>query len=158
MRIFFAFLSAVAVQPLVLALRIAPSYFSSPVPMGIGEISFIYFLVVFVSAPVVLVLGIPTFLLLRRSARLGWLSVGLTGFMLGGFLAALFWPHALSSDSASQNWHGKDVEMYIDGSPTIYAWLSYGENIIYYGLHGLVGAVVFYAVWRKLAPVAPTVS
>jgi hypothetical protein len=148
MRIWIASVAAVAVQPLVFAARFAPDYFASPQPLyGIG---FMLLSVVVVAAAAVLLLGIPTVFLFRKFQRTGWTSFGIAGFVLGALpVGALSWPGRLEGFSSGENWHGKYVESYINGVPTIYAWLTYVENVMYFGLHGLVGALVFYAVWRK---------
>lgn len=148
MRIWIASLAAVAVQPLVFAGRIAPDYFASPQPFyGVG---FFFLSIIVVAAAVVLILGIPTFLLLRKFQSTGWTSLAIAGFLLGALpVAALSWPRSLEGYSSGQNWHGKYIATYINGVPTKYAWLTYGENVVFFGLHGLVGALVFYAVWCR---------
>jgi len=113
-----------------------------------------------VGAAVVLVLGVPAFLALRRYQREGWSSLAAAGALLGTLPSAFFWPRTLDGYSAGQNWHGKYVETYVNGTPTIYAWLVYGESALFFALHGLVGALVFYGVWRwrrnkSLHPTAP---
>lgn len=149
MRIWAASIAAVAVQPLVFMVRIAPDYYSSTQPLhGLG---FVLLSVIAVAAAVVLILGIPTFLLLRRFNRLDRASLAVAGFMLGALpVAVLSYPRRLEGYSSGHNWHGKYVEIYINGVPTKYAWLSYGESALYFGLHGFVGALTFYAVWRWL--------
>jgi hypothetical protein len=147
MNIWLAALAAVLVQPLVLLLRLLPAYIASPEPLyGIG---FVLVAVLAVAAAVVLILGTPVFLLLRRFECLGWGSVAIAGALLGGLLAAFSWPRTLEGYSAGQNWHGKYVDTYVDGVPTTYAWLTYGEGVVFFAMHGLVGALVFYAVWRR---------
>jgi hypothetical protein len=81
MRIWIPSFAAVAIQPLVFAGRIAPDYFASPQPLyGIGP----FFLgIVVVAAAVVLILGIPAFLLLHKLQRTGWTSLAVAGFLLG---------------------------------------------------------------------------
>jgi hypothetical protein len=149
MRIWIASIAAVAVQPLVLAVRIAPDYISSPQPVyGVG---FFLLSVVVVAAAVVLVFGIPAFLILRKFQREGWGSLAIVGFVLGALPVMFSWPIRLVGYSSGQNWHGKYVETYVNGIPTTYAWLTFGENVFYFGLHGLAGALVFYAVLRRLA-------
>jgi hypothetical protein len=148
MRIWIASLAAVLVQPLVFAARIVPDLMASPGPLyGVG---FILVSVVVVAAAVVLTLGIPAFLLLRKFQRESWVSVAVAGVLLGALPAALFWPRHLEGYSAGQTWHGRYVDTYVDGVPTTYAWLSYIESVVYFGVHGLAGALAFYAVWRKL--------
>ncbi|GAB6197438.1 hypothetical protein PAGU2595_027680 [Lysobacter xanthus] len=135
------------VQPLVFIARLAPDYIASPSPLyGLG---FVLVAVVAVAAAMVLLFGVPLFFVLRRFSRVSWLSLGIAGVLLGGLPAALSWPRPLEGLSAGQNWHGKYVETYVNGAPTRYAWLGYWEGVAYFSLHGLVGALVFYAVWRR---------
>jgi hypothetical protein len=146
MKLWLSALAAVAVQPLLFLLRIAPVYFASSQPLyGIG---FGLLAIVAVAAALVLILGIPTFLALLKLHRQGWGSVALAGLLLGALPASLSWPRRLEGFSAGQNWHGKYVQTYVNGFPTSFAWLTYGENVAFFALHGVVGAIVFYAVWR----------
>ena len=146
MSIWISAIAAVAVQPLVFLLQVLPDYLSSPQPLyGVG---FAFVAVTVVGAAVVLVFGIPTFLALRRFHRDSWSSLTAAGALLGALPGALSWPRTLEGYSAGQSWHGKYVDTYINGVPTTYAWLTYGESVFFFALHGLVGALVFYGVWR----------
>jgi hypothetical protein len=146
MNIWISAIAAVAVQPLVFLLRILPDYLSSPQPIdGLG---FVLVAVVVVGAAAVLFLGIPTFLALQKLRRDGWGSLALAGFVLGALPNAFAWPRHLEGYSAGHNWHGKYVDTYVNGVPTTYAWFTYAEGVVFFALHGLVGALVFYAVWR----------
>jgi hypothetical protein len=146
MRLLIASIAAVAVQPVVFFARVAPDYFASSTPVyGLG--TFLAAVVV-VSAAAVFVLGIPAFLLLRKLGRANWTSLATAGLCLGMLPAALSWPRTLEGYSSGQNWHGKYVDTYVHGVPTSYAWLTYAESVLNFGLHGLVGALTFYAVWR----------
>ncbi|AZP10810.1 hypothetical protein [Undibacterium parvum] len=146
MNIWISAIAAVAAQPMLLLLRMLPDYLSSPQShYGIG---FVLFAVVAVSATLVLVLGVPAFLALRKLRRDSWRSLGIVGFVLGALSAATSWPSRLDGYSAGQNWHGKYIETYVDGVPTAYAWFTYAEGVALFALHGVVGALVFYGVWR----------
>lgn len=146
MNIWIAALAAVLVQPLVLLVRMTPDYIASPGPLhGIGSM---VIAVVIVAAAAVLLLGIPAFLLLQRLRRVNWISLASAGGLLGGLPAAFYWPRHLEGLSAGEPWHGTYVKTHVNGTPTIYAWLTYGENVLMFALHGLVGALAFYAVWR----------
>jgi hypothetical protein len=149
MSIWISAIAAVAVQPLLLLLRILPDYLSSPQSHhGIGFLLFVLFAVVAVSAALVLLLGVPAFLALRKLRRESWRSLAIVGFALGALSAASSWPSRLDGYSASQNWHGQYVETYVNGAPTAYAWFTYAEGVALFALHGVVGALVFYGVWR----------
>jgi len=148
MKTWIAAVAAVAVQPLVLALRMSPELLGSSQPIyGLG---FVVVAVIAVSAAMVFLFGIPTFLVLRKFRRDGWTSLGFAGFLLGALPVSFSWPTRIEGFSSGQNWHGKSVELYVNGIPTEYAWLTYAENVAFFGLHGLAGALVFYAVLRRL--------
>jgi len=159
MRIWIAAIAATLVQPLVLLAFLAYDLIRSSDPIhGAG---FMVLSVLAVAGAAVLLLGIPAFLLLRRFERANWTSLAIAGFALGALpIAALSRPDTLSGYSAGQNWHGHYVETYISGVPTQYAWFIYGENVLHFGIHGLAGALVFYAVWSRLQawdrPAVPT--
>lgn len=104
-----------------------------------------------VAAAVTVLLGVPAFWVLRRFGREGWRSLGAVGAALGVLPVAFFWPRHFAGYSSGQNWHGHDVDLYVDGTPTVYAWLIYAEKVLTFGLHGLIGALVFYAVLRRLS-------
>ena len=147
-EIWLASIAAVAIQPFVFAVRLLPALLQSSTPIyGLG---FLVIAVLVVSAAFVLILGIPIFLFLRHVHREGWVSLSLAGLLAGAVPIALFsWPKAMPGFSSGANWHGRYVDLYVQGVPTIYAWQSYAENVAYYGLHGIVGAVVFFTVWRR---------
>lgn len=149
MKIWFAALAAVAIQPVVFTLRLLPDYFFSS-GGALNDFGFLLIAVLVVSAVAVLMFGIPAFLILFRLRREGWISLGSVGLVLGALPVAYFWPSRLQGYSSGHTWHGKYVDVYINGRPTMYAWITYGENVLFFGLHGLVGALVFYAVWRRL--------
>jgi len=147
--ILFAAIAAVLVQPFVLAIRLLPALITAQSP--VYGVWIVVVAVLVVSAVFVILLGIPAFLILRRFAHDGWLSLGAVGFVLGAAPSALiFWPRTLSGYSAGENWHGHYEHTYVNGAPTIYAWYDYFENVAIFGLHGLVGALVFFAMMRIL--------
>ena len=153
MKIWTSAIAAVAVQPVVLAARLAPDFLGTSQPMyGMG---FFFMAVVVVASAVTLLIGVPAFLLLRRFRREGWTSLSIAGAILGMLPFAFSWPSRLEGYSSGQNWHGKYVDIYVNGTPTGYAWLTYVENLVFFGLHGLVGALVFYTVWRRLSRSIP---
>jgi uncharacterized membrane protein len=140
--------AAVCVQPLIFMARLAPAFVNPTQKMnGLG---FMLVAVLLIAAVMVLLLGIPVFLLLRKMHRESWTSLAISGMLLGALPYALFWPSRLEGYSAGKNWHGQYVDTYVNGMPTIYARFDYAENILYFAAHGLVGALAFYATWRWL--------
>ena len=149
MRILAASIAAVLIQPVVFMARLSPAYFESP--QGFSGLGFILMYVLAVATAAVVILGIPAFLLLMKCQRANWRSVAATGFALAMLPSVvLSWPRRLTGYSSGVNWHGKYVDIYINGEPTKYAWLTFGESTLYFGIHGLVGALAFYMVWRQV--------
>ena len=144
MNIWIASLAAVLVQPLVFIARLAPELLASSQPVyGLG---FALIAVAVVASAIVLVLGIPSYLVLRKFGLERWPLLALVGTVLGALPAAFGWPSQQEGYSAGQNWHGRYVDTYVNGSPTEYAWLTYGEGVFFFAIHGLIGALVFHAV------------
>jgi hypothetical protein len=127
-------------------------------PGGISQIPWqqallVSAIVLIIAAVFVLVLGLPAFVLLQRSGRNSVAAVGATGAALAAVpLAILSWPLWVSGGNFSSggNWYGRQVDFFIDGQPTLYGWLSYGEGVLQFGIHGLVGALVFRSIWRRV--------
>lgn len=158
-----AFLAAVLVQPIVFALLTALLLFISLAGGAtmqsddwarLGpQLPFISFFVVVVAAAFVALLGLPLFALLRRRGKLGWRSICAAGFLAAAIPYAVFAFPLLRDNtgySAGANWHGTYVQFVTDGVYTIYGWLNYLEEIVRFGIQGLAGGAVFYAVWLKL--------
>jgi len=105
------------------------------------------------SVPIVVFLGVPVFLLLRRLGRLSWFSLGCAGFVLPAIpMAILGWPYNdESSFSSGGSLFGHYVQYVVNGVPTFYGWLDYAHSVLFWGLQGLAGALIFYWVWLKIA-------
>jgi len=114
--------------------------------------------VLIVAAAFVLMLGLPAFVLLQRSGRSSVIAVGATGAALAAVpIAVLTWPlwKFGGTYSSGGNWHGHYVDFFIKSKPTLYGWLAYGQDVLQFGVHGLVGALVFNAIWQRLAKTPP---
>lgn len=100
MKIWISSVAAVAVQPLVFAVYTLPGIIaSSQAFYGIG---FVLLSVVVVAAAAVLILGIPTFMMLRKSRRDSWFSLALVGFVLGVLPVSFSWPRSYEGYSAGK--------------------------------------------------------
>ena len=60
--------------------------------------------------------------------------------------------------SSGGNWYGQYFDFVKDGEYTIYGWLNYAEGILWFGIHGLAGAMVFYRVWLTRSESKPGAS
>lgn len=103
-----------------------------------------------IGAMVVLV-GWPAFLILRRLTWLNARTIGLAGFLIAGLPSVLascvardYRGHAYSG-----LWHGRQVDFIVNNELTTYGWLSYAESSLLGGLIGMLGGLAFYYVWRR---------
>jgi hypothetical protein len=96
----------------------------------------------------VIVLGVPTYLLLRKLNAVRWWSTIASGFILGAIpVAILSWPLRYFGIRTSATVNG--VETIVDGVPTYAGWLQYASGVSFVGAIGAVGAIAFWAVSRK---------
>jgi hypothetical protein len=149
--------AAVAIQPIVFWIWfLLPALFhGTGVPLSdVLEMASYELLV---SLGFVVILGLPIFFTLRLTNRTSPLVLAASGFLAGAIPYALYtWPASSpylpgTTGYFRGNWHGRHVEFSVNGVLTTYGWLSYAEAVAMFGLHGLVGALVFLAVWRRVA-------
>ena len=151
--IFAGALGAIAIQPLLFVLWfLLPGMLLSPYSPSVQWIVLLLLYALAVAVAVVFILGVPAFLALRRIDRANWRWVATAGLLIGAAsVAVVTWPigHRYSGYTSGGNWFGHDVSFYVDGVPTLYGWLSYFQGVLIFGIHGLVGGLVFYYVWRR---------
>ena len=143
--------SAIAIQPILFFLWFfLPVLVAGESVTGRDILGMAVWVLLFASG-FVFVLGIPIFLLLRHFKRASWISLAMVGFLIASVPPALFgWPGTQSPGSSSGgNWHGHSVQFVVGGVPTLYGWLNYGEGTLMFGLHGLLGALIFFLCWRR---------
>ena len=100
-----------------------------------------------ISAAHVIVLGIPTYVLLRWRNAVRWWTTIPSGFLLGAVPAAIFsWPLRYPGLKTSASING--VQTMINGVPTLAGWLQYLEGLSFMGACGIVGATAFWLIWR----------
>lgn len=148
----FAAMVAILVQlPLFGILALLPSMATDG--FDSDELGFYVAAVLIVAAATVLLVGLPVFALLRHSGRLSARTVALAGLAMGVLpVAVMGWPyHGLYGGYSSAGaLFGHAVDLYRNGSPTLYAWLDYLLCMLRLGLQGMLGALVFYWVWRRV--------
>jgi len=108
-----------------------------------------------VSAGHVLILGVPTFIVLKWRDVIRWWSSALSGFVLGCLPVGIWsWPLLYPElKTSSSHWDGeKMVQTMIDGVPTVAGWISYTKGFLFMGAFGAMGGVAFWLVWRALRP------
>lgn len=109
----------------------------------------------FISGGFVLILGLPTYFLLRYFKVVRWWSTLIAGFILGAVPMAIFtWPLRYPELKTSASVNG--VQTMIDGVPTIAGWVQFIEGVSFFGACGLVAALAFWLVAPNKAFKSPT--
>ena len=156
-----AYFTSVFVQPIVFLLSLVINMIPGLVrglTISVNDfygLGFLFMSVLVVAAIYTLVIGVPIFFLLKYYDRLSWTSVTLAGIVAAAVPDALFsWPlwTDYSGYTSGGNWYGHYVEFIKDGVFTVYGWIRYVEEVFWFGIHGLVGAAVFYYVWLRHTP------
>lgn len=106
------------------------------------------FICLAVSAAYVVLLGLPTFLLLKKLKAVRWWSTVGAGIVLAAVPPSILsWPLRYSEMHTTSSIN--EVQTIIDGVPTMAGWLQYFQGISFMGACGAVGALAFWLVWRN---------
>jgi hypothetical protein len=145
LRICLASIAAIVIHPLVLAVITPGSidFFRHQEADGIASA---LLMVVIVATLVVLVLGLPSFFLLRKFHRDSWASLAIAGFLAGALPIILCWVFFMSTECTPHLAFGAAAR------GTVCDWATYIPIAAYFGFHGLIAALAFYAVWRMTRP------
>lgn len=147
--ILFSAIAAIAVQPIVFVVLYILLSLILGADIPTKELLSTPLFAALFSVPFVVVIGIPSVLLLRYFNRLSWLSLGAVGFIFAALPIAIYGWSEYPGYSSGGNWYGKPVGFVVDGQKTFYGWLSYAQNILFFALHGLAGALMFFFVCRR---------
>jgi hypothetical protein len=149
--IFAGALGAIGIQPLLFGLWfLLPGELLAPFPLTAQWVVLLLLYALLVAVALVFILGVPAFLALRRINRANWRWVAAVGLLIGAAsVGVVTWPLGHSGYTSGGNWFGHDVSFYVDGVPTLYGWLGYFQGVLIFGIHGLVGGLVFYYGWRR---------
>ena len=107
-----------------------------------------------ISSGFVFLLGLPAYFLLRYLKLIRWWSTLLTGFSLAAIpMAFLTWPLIFSDThlDIKTNSTMNGVQTMIDGVPTTAGWIYYLGGVTYFGAFGLIAALAFWFVIRKIS-------
>lgn len=100
-----------------------------------------------VAGIIVLVIGIPVYLVLDKKGKASQINLAIAGFIIP-IIILLAINYLTASDgsgtySSGQNYYGTYRDMVIDNKRTFWGWVSITEQFITYGIYGLIGATVF---------------
>lgn len=148
--IFAGALGAIAIQPLLFGLWFLLPVEFSPFPLTAQWVIVLMLYSLIVAVAFVFILGVPAFLALRRIDRATSHWIAVVGLLIGAITAGIVtWPLRYNGYSSGENWFGHYVHFFVNGTPTIYSWLSYLRGVLIFGVHGFIGGLVFYYLWRR---------
>ena len=147
--ILLAAIAAIVVQPFVFFLLVLSPALLAGARIPLNDLFALPLFAALFAVPFVVVVGIPASLLLRHFKCLSWWSLGAVGFVVASLPIAIYGWSEYAGYSSGGNWYGTPVEFVVKGQKTFYGWLSYAQDVLFFGLHGLAGALAFYFVWRR---------
>jgi hypothetical protein len=151
--VLIATVSAIAVQPFIFFLLFIMPMLVLGADISWTELLSLPLFAALFAAPLVIAVGIPAFLLLKHLNRLSWQSLGLVGLTVAAAPLAIYSWSEYPGSSSGGSWYGTYVDFVVDGRRTLYGWLSYVQGIVFFAIHGIAGALVFFYVWRRfMAP------
>ena len=142
-------LGAIVVQPLVFIASFGTLMAIAGDLSSLSDVVRYSFFPALFAIPFVLFVGIPATLFLAHRGTLRWWPLALIGFVAASIPTVFSGPGGSPGYSSGGNWRGNYVDFVINGEPTIYGWLNHIQSMLFFGLHGLVGATVFYVLWRR---------
>jgi hypothetical protein len=147
--IVLATIAAIAVQPVVAFCWLLPSRLASGNATNLAEILEVAALVATVAAPVVLAVGVPSLMILRRVNRLSGLSLGCVGAIAGSIVLLLVMDLTVGSFIATIQ-YGTSRGVTISQDSALMDWLRDALFVIPYGVaHGGTAGLVGSWVWRR---------
>ena len=100
-----------------------------------------------VAVIIVLVIGIPVYLVLDKKGKASQTNLAIAGFIIPVIILLainyLTTSNGSGTYSSGQNYYGTYHDMVIDNKRTLWGWVSMTEQFITYGIYGLIGATVF---------------
>ena len=101
--------------------------------------------VALVTGTIVLFIGMPIFLVLKKLGKATFKILGFVGFLIPVLILGtiMLFTSTSGSYSAGQNYHGTYRKMVIDGEQTFWGWLSTAEQFVTFGIYGVLGAILF---------------
>ena len=92
---------------------------------------------------IVVFIGIPVYLLLRRFNKATTLNLAIVGVVIPGVVYTIIDFITGTSGSFGHTYHGTYRQMIVDGERTFWGWLSIFEQGIIFCIYGAVAAATF---------------
>lgn len=120
--------------------------------IGIPNVIVFYLIsALLVAALIILVIGLPIYFSLKYYNLNRTLNVALVGFLIPVVILSIinFSSANYEGYSAGENYYGTYRSIFIDGKRTIWGWVKFFEGMLTYGIHGLLGAIVFQKIYIR---------
>ena len=104
-----------------------------------------------VASTVILLIGLPIYFTLKHFRINTSLNVAASGFVIPAIILCMlsFGLTDYQGYSAGENYYGTYRSTFDNGSRTIWGWIKLLEDLIAFGLHGVLGATVFHKLYGK---------
>lgn len=146
--ILLATLAAIVIQPFFFFLWFIFPMLAFGAEISLKDSTVLLLYTALVATPFVICIGVPSLFILQYFKKLSLLSFGLIGFIASALPIAILGWSEYSGYSSGGNWYGTHVDFVINGQKTFYGWLNYAQSVLFFGLHGLAGGLIFFFVWR----------
>lgn len=125
----------------------APTVMQNPAGYLINQALFYAFFAALVTGIIMLVVGLPTYLVLDYKGKSSQSNLALVGVIIP--LVIFFVIMLVTSSggngtySSGQNYYGTYREMVVANERTLWGWISIIEQFITFSIYGLIGAITF---------------
>jgi len=145
MKLLAASLASILTVLLLNLIIVLIPIFIAGAPIYWNQILFLGYWVLVVAAIIVILIGIPTYLLLNRRGKATNINLAIVGFIIPvvtfTVINVSFGPSGRRS--AGHTYHGTYRAMVVEGERTIWGWLSFLEQGIIFGICGAIAAAIF---------------
>lgn len=116
-----------------------------------NNIGFYLLSVLLVSCTVILLIGLPIYFVLKNFRLNTTLNVAAIGFLIPLLVLSIlnFGITSYDSYSAGENYYGTYRATFVSGTRTVWGWVKFFEQILTFGIHGVVGATIFHKIYLK---------
>jgi len=116
-----------------------------------NNIGFYLLSVLLVSCAVILLIGLPIYFVLKKFRLNTTLNVAAVGFLIPLLVLTIlnFGITSYGDYSAGENYYGTYRATFVSGTRTMWGWVKFFEEILTFGIHGVVGATIFHKIYLK---------
>jgi hypothetical protein len=116
-----------------------------------SDIGFYLMSILLVAATVISLVGLPIYFALKHFKLNTTLNIAAVGFVIPFLFLCILNLGITDYEgySAGENYYGTYRDTFVSGTRTIWGWVKFIEEIVTFGIHGIVGATVFHKIYLK---------